>query len=147
MHDRPRRIPGGRLIEASWLGTAAFTVTAAIATIDPDRLGAPAVVVDAVLFVGGLLAMIWAFLVAVQRSRVDAIGMGGLYFGAGPPGTVRRHLLGSLAVEVVVALVTASIRIFTSLAFGILVPVWALGMAGAWCAVHGQFAPREGPAR
>jgi len=140
--------PGSGIIKASWAGTAVFTVVAIIATIDPDSLGAPAVVVSLLLFAGGSIAMFWAFLIAVQRSREVAIGIGGLYFGAGSaPKEVQRHLMASLAVEVVVALVTASIRVFTSLAFGILVPMWGLGLAGLWCARHGQFAPRDDVAR
>ena len=139
---------GDRIIRASWAGTAVFTVVAVIATIDPDSLGAPAVVVSLVLFAAGSVAMFWAFLIAVQRSREVAIGIGGLYFGAGSaPKGVQRHLMASLAVQVVVAVVTASIRVFTSLAFGILVPVWGLGLAGLWCARHGEFAPRTDAAR
>ncbi|MEZ5244442.1 MAG: hypothetical protein R2707_05030 [Acidimicrobiales bacterium] len=139
---------GSGIITASWVGTAVFTVVALIATIDPDSLGAPAVVVSLVLFAAGSVAMFWAFLIAVQRSREVAIGIGGLYFGAGSaPKRVQGHLMASLAIQVAVALVTASIRVFTSLAFGILVPVWGLGMAGLWCARHGEFAPRADAAR
>jgi hypothetical protein len=69
-----------------------------------------------------------------------AIGIGGLYFLAGSaPKKVQAHLMGSLAVEVVVAIFTASVRVFTSLAFGILVPVFGLAMAGLWGARHGVF--------
>ena len=139
---------GDRIIRASWAGTAVFTVVAVIATIDPESLGAPAVLVSLVLFAAGSVAMFWAFLIAVQRSREVAIGIGGLYFGAGSaPKRVQRHLMASLAVQVVVAVVTASIRVFTSLAFGILVPVWGLGLAGLWCARHGEFAPRADAGR
>ena len=137
--------PGRRIIAASWIGTAIFTVVAGIATIDPDALGAPAVVVSLALFAAGAGVMFWAFLIAVARSTEDAIGIGGLYFGAGSaPRDVQRSLMASLAVQVVVAFVTASIRVFTSLAFGILVPVWGLGLAGLWCARHGEFARRDG---
>lgn len=136
--------PGSGLIKASWVGTVVFAITAAVATIDPDSLGVPAVVVALVLFGGGVIAMFWAFLIAVARSTEDAIGIGGLYFGAGSaPKDVQRHLMASLAIQVAVAFTTASIRIFTSLAFGILVPVWGLGLAGMWCARHGEFAPRD----
>jgi hypothetical protein len=139
---------GAGIIKSSWAGTIVFSIAAALATIDPDSLGVPAVVVSVALFAAGSVAMFWAFLIAVQRSRVDAIGMGGLYFGAGSaPKVVQRHLMASLAIQVAVAFVTASIRVFTSLAFGILVPVWGLGLAGLWCARHGDFAPRDDPAR
>ncbi len=139
---------GDGIIKASWAGTVVFTAVAVMATIDPESLGLPNVVVSLVLFAGGSIAMFWAFLIAVQRSREVMIGMGGLYFGAGSaPGSVRRHLMGSLAVQLVVAFTTASIRVFTSVAFGILVPVWGLGLAGLWCARHGEFAPRDDTAR
>ncbi len=139
---------GAGLIKASWLGTLVFAITATLATIDPETLAVPNVVVAAVLFAGGSIAMFWAFLIAVQRSRTDAIGIGGLYFGAGSaPKAVQRHLMASLALQVVIAFTSASIRVFTSVAFGILVPVWGLGLAGLWCARHGEFAPREEPDR
>lgn len=139
---------GDRIITSSWAGTAVFAVVAIIATIDPESLGAPAVIVSLLLFASGSVAMFWAFLIAVQRSREVVIGIGGLYFGAGSaPSGVQRHLMASLAGQVVVAFTTASIRPFTSVAFGILVPVWGLGLAGLWCARHGEFAPRDDVAR
>jgi hypothetical protein len=55
---------------------------------------------------------------------------------------VRAALLGSLAVEVVVALATAAARPYTSVASGILVPVYGLALCGLWAARHGRFAPR-----
>ena len=65
------------------------------------------------------------------RSREVEIGIGGLYFLAGTaPRIVQLHLLGSSAAEVVVAFATASARPFTSLAFGMLVPVYGLGCCG-----------------
>lgn len=139
---------GDGLIKASWAGTVVYSIVAVVATIDPESLGVPVVVVSVVLFGAGSVAMFWAFLIAVQRSREVEIGMGGLYFGAGSaPTSVQRLLMGSLAVQVVVAFTTASIRMFTSVAFGILVPVWGLGLAGLWCARHGEFAPRDDVAR
>jgi hypothetical protein len=45
-------------------------------------------------------------------------------------------------VQVVVALVTAIARPFTGLAFGILVPVFGLGLAGLWGARRGSFPSR-----
>ena len=56
---------------------------------------------------------------------------------------MRRRLLGSFAVEVAVALATAGARPFTSLAFGLLVPVYGLGLAGLWAARYGTFGPRQ----
>lgn len=75
--------PGTGLIRSSWQATAVFTVTAFAAAIGPSWLRWPAVVVALALFAVGIITMLWAFAIAVQRSRVDAIGVGGLYLGMG----------------------------------------------------------------
>ena len=134
---------GRRLPTASWVGTALFTVTA-IAAVVADGIRPIASVVAIALFAIGTVAFLWAYAIAVTRSRSDAIGIGGLYFLAGDtaPAPVRRSMMASLGAETVVALATASARPFTSLAFGILVPVFGLGLAGLWGARHGAFEPR-----
>lgn len=135
---------GQAILNWSWAGTALFTVTAVTATAAPAWFEGLAVLVALALFAGGLVVMVWAFLIAVQRSRTDAITIGGLFFAVGSaPPQVQRILLASLVAEIVVALVTASIGVFTSLAFGILVPVWALGLTGLWCARYGTFESRR----
>jgi len=45
----------------------------------------------------------------------------------------------------VVGIVTASVRVFTSLAFGTLSPIFAIGMMGLWSARHGEFEPTDPP--
>ncbi len=128
------------IVKASWAGTAAFTVTAVAAAISPDTFEVVALAVALILFAIGLVVFLVAFLHAVGRSREVDIGIGGLYFLAGSaPRGVQVHLLGSLAVEVVVAFATASARPFTSLAFGMLVPLYGLGLCGLWGAYHGSF--------
>ena len=54
------------------------------------------------------------------------------------PTAVRRHLLGSLALSVVVAVATVKANPFSAL-----VPMLALGLAGLWSARHGTFPPRR----
>ena len=157
------------IIKASWVGTALFAVTAIAAAIDPHVFAGVALAVSLVLFLVGCVIFFAAFLYAVGRSREVEIGIGGLYFLAGTaPRPVQLHLLGSLGTEVVVAFATASARPFTSLAFGMLVPVYGLGsyadvhpllarplvallrsevwpflgLCGLWGARHGTFAPR-----
>lgn len=136
--------PGRRLAEATWAGTVVFAVVAGLATAFGGPLVAVSVVVDLVLFGIGCVAFLVAYGIAVGRSRTDAIGIGGLYFLAGSaPGPVQRSFMTALGVQVTVAFVTASIRIFTPLAFGILVPVHAMGLAGVWAARYGHFDPRR----
>jgi hypothetical protein len=96
------------------------------------------------LFAAGTVAFLWAYGIAVQRSREAEIGIGGLFFLAGPtaPREVRRSLNLALTLQVVVGVATASVRPFTTLAFGVLVPMFGLGLNGLWGARHGRFGPR-----
>ncbi len=140
--------PGARIITVSRMGTVVFTVTAILAVIDRELFGILAVAVDLALFFVGCVVFLWAFAIAVDRSRTDAIGIGGLYFLAGSaPKDVQLALMVPFGVQVVVALVTAGLRPFTSLAFGVLVPMFGLAQAGLWGARHGTFGSRfDGPA-
>lgn len=136
--------PGRGIIQASWAGTAVFTVSAVLAAIWPDTFRIAAATIALVLFGAGCVVFLWAYAIAVGRSRRDAIGIGGLYFLAdSAPKQVQRTLMLSFAVQIVVSLATAGVRPFTSLAFGTLVPVYGLGLAGLWGARHGRFAPRR----
>lgn len=139
MNERGRSIVG-----AAVGASAVFAVVAVGAAVARRQLNEVAVVVSLVLFVAGCAASLAAFLVAVARSRRDAIGMGGLFFLQGSaPRAVQRWLLGCLAVQVVVALVTAAAHPFTSQAFVILAPMFGLGCAALWGARHGSFPPRH----
>jgi hypothetical protein len=155
--DAPAPPPDDRrgegVIRLSWAGTAAYAVAVVVATTVPEGGQLPLVIVCVVLFLAGMVAFLAAYVVAIGRSRHVAIGIGGLYFLAGTaPPRVRRHLLGSFAVELAVAVVSASIGLARSaadadnpLAFGVLTPLFGLGLAGLWGARHGAFAPRPPP--
>lgn len=150
MNDNPGAtldpVPDAAVIRWSWIGTGAFVVTAVAAAINPSWFATPAVTVALVLFSVGIVTMLWAFAVAVNRSRVDAIGVGGLYFGAGSaPRTVRLHVLGATTVQTVTGIATAAVRPFTSLAFGTLVPIFGIGLMGLWVARNGIFEPTDDP--
>jgi len=134
---------GTGLVTLSWASTGAFTALSLVATAFPDEAARPVAFVDIALFVVGVVAFLRAYAIAVGRSRTDAIGIGGLFFLAGSaPKRVRFRLLSSFGVQVVVAIVSASIRPYTPVAFGILVPMLGLGLAGLWGARHGTFPPR-----
>lgn len=138
------RLPGAHVIQADLVGTVAFIVTAgAAAALLRPALQAPAVAVAGALFVGGCLAFAWGFLLAVQRSRTEAIELSSLFFlKDSAPAGVRRALLGLVGAQVVAAIVTASVRPFTSLAFGVIAPVWGLGLITLWSGLHGTFSAK-----
>jgi hypothetical protein len=132
-----------RIVAAAARGTAVFVVSAVLAALFPDALALPSIVVALALFALGCMAFVRALLLAASRSRRETIELGALFFLSGSaPRPVRIRLLGSVAVEVVVALATASARPFTPLAFGVLVPVYGLGLCALWAAVAGRFSPR-----
>lgn len=137
-------VPGEGLLRWDRRGTALFVVVAVAAAAVPDTFARPAAVVDLVLFAVGLGSFLLAYVRAIGRSRTEAVDVVGVFLLGGDvaPPEVRRELRALFGVQVVVALVTASIRPYTSVAFGVLVPLYGMGLAGLWGATHGTFGPR-----
>ena len=137
-------LPDDRIVRAAFVGTGVFLVTAVLAAAtNADAIVVVAVIVDVVLFLIGCAAFLITLLRAAGRSRTDELSVAGIWWLTGSaPSDIRRQLLGAFGVEVVVALVTASVRPFTGLAFGILVPMYGLGLVGLWAARRGSF-PRR----
>ncbi len=136
-------VPGRPIVRASWAGTAVFALTAGLGAVWPHADGV-ALAVALAMFLVGCLLFGAALVKAAGRSRTEEIAVMALFLldGAAPWG-VRRSLLGAVAAEVAVAVVTAAVRPNTSLAFGILAPVYGLGLAGLWGSRHGSFHRRE----
>jgi hypothetical protein len=125
---------------AIW-ATGVFVVASALAAAWPDTFLPLSVPVDLVLFAVGCGAFLWAYALAIGRSRYETITMSGLFFlgdDAAPP-QVTRLLRGALGVQVVVAVTAAALRPFTALAFSVLVPMLGLGLMALWAACHGRF--------
>ncbi len=140
--ERGRGGDGTGLVRLSWAGTIVSCVTsiANAATGDRDHYALSAVPALVMLLLGSL-AFLWAFAVAVERSRTEQIGVGGLFFLEGcAPRRVQVAMMASVAVQTAVPLTVAVVRPFT--AFAVLAPVWSLGLAGLWGARHGTFPPR-----
>jgi hypothetical protein len=146
------RRAGDVIVIADVVGTLAFSVTAITAAI---VFSTPAQWVGAItamaLFAVGVFTFLWSFWNAVQRSRQEHIGVMQMYLllGDPTPARVRRIMLAMLIIQCTVALATALARSEsedgspgTSLAVGILVPMFGLGLNGLWCAFHGVFPPR-----
>ncbi|MDQ4068584.1 MAG: hypothetical protein M3203_03785, partial [Actinomycetota bacterium] len=114
---------------------------AVAAAISPPAFEEVALAVAIALFVGGCAVFLWAFFVAAGRSRTERLELAQVWFLTGPPTppAVRRSLLAALAVQVVAGLATAAARPYTSLAAGVLIPMWGLGLCGLWAARHGTF--------
>ncbi|HSM66254.1 MAG TPA: hypothetical protein VK860_08120 [Ilumatobacteraceae bacterium] len=146
------RAAGELIVIADVVGTIAFTITAVIAAV---VFSTPTQWVGAItamsLFAVGVFAFIWSFWNAVQRSRDEQLSVTQVYllFGSPTPPRVRRIMLSMLAVQIAVGLATAIARSEaedgtpgTSLAVGVLVPMFGIGLNGLWAAFHGVFPPR-----
>ena len=140
------------VVRLNIVGTACFVVSAVVAaSVFSDAARVVGVIVALSLFTIGVFAFLSSYWSAVQRSRSAQIAVSQLYFlaGAVAPRGVRKIMLGALAVQVIVAFATALSRSTTdgkagsTLAFGILVPMFGLGLNGLWCARHGDFQPRS----
>ncbi len=143
-----------RIVSTNLAGTAVFVITAVLASVvfeNPWKV--LAVVVALVLFSVGVITFIWSYWTAVQRSRTDNIAVAQLYMLAGrsTPRSVKIQMNFALLTQVVAALATAISRSSTdgrpgsTLAFGILVPMFGLGLNGLWCSKFGSFSPRQMP--
>ncbi|HEY9556348.1 MAG TPA: hypothetical protein VIR58_06420 [Acidimicrobiales bacterium] len=139
------RAPGIGIVNVTFAGTGAVVVTSVAASLLPDTFGLVHAALSCVLFAVGTGALLWAYALGVSRSRTDAVTLGGLFFladGTAPP-DVRRPFRVALAVEVVAVVAAAAIHPFTQVAFGILAPMFALGLMGMWGGRYGTFGPRE----
>jgi len=146
------RRAGDLIVLVDVIGTFAFVVTATFAAIVFSTAAQWVGAITAMaLFAVGIFVFLWSFWTAVQRSREEQIGVMQMYLllGEPTPARIRRIMLALLTAQIVVALITAFARSEsddgspgTSLAVGILVPMFGLGLNGLWCGFHGDFPPR-----
>ena len=145
-------VGGAALVQSDVVATVVFTVLSVAATaFQPHASGFRRSVVtatvsfDLALGIVGTLLFVVALVQGAGRSRAHAMTMGGWWFLTdAAPRAVKARLFGCLAVQVTVAFATASIRPFTELAFGFLVPMFGLAVIGSWSARHGWFPDRPG---
>jgi hypothetical protein len=146
------RSPGDVIVLADVVGTFAFVVTALTAAIVFSTASQWVGAITAMsLFAIGVFSFLWSFYNAVQRSREEEISVTQVYLllGTPTPSRVRRIMLSMLVIQTVVGVGTAVARSEsadgspgTSLAVGVLVPMFGIGLNGLWCAFHGVFPPR-----
>ena len=145
-------MPGSFLVKCNLVLTVVFvaaSILAAVTFTSPWKT--VGVVVSLGCFSVGIVAFLWGYWTAVQRSRLDNISVAALYFLVDncAPQSVARLMNGALGIQVVVAVATAISRTTTdgragsTLAFGVLVPMMGLGLNGLWGATYGTFAPRQ----
>jgi hypothetical protein len=132
------------LLTLDLAGTAALLATSLAGAIVPDPLGVVHAALSGVLFVVGTGALLWAYAVGISRSRTELVDIPGLFLLSGPvaPDALRRRFRVALGLQIIAVVVAASIRPFTEVAFGILAPMYGLGLMALWGARHGTFPER-----
>ena len=133
---------GNDLYRSNLYATIAFTIAAVVAAIFPGPLRIPFAVFSCILFAMGIVAFLWAYGKALERSREQDVSVAMIYGMTVAPKGVRRRFHLLTFVQTVVAIAAAAIHPFTAQAFGILAPMLGLGLAGLWAARHGTFAER-----
>lgn len=142
-----------RLVRSNLLGTAVFLLALMVAIpFKAERFGQFTIgVVSVVLFAIGIATSLWAYTSALDRSRVQEVGVANLYLltGTTAPKNVKRLMSGAFAVQVLAAFIGAFIGVaglkendVNALAFGVLVPMFGIGMNGVWAARYGSYGPR-----
>jgi hypothetical protein len=132
---------GDNLVNLVFAGTGAIAGTSIAAAILPGTFGVAHAILASVLFVVGTGALLWAYALGVSRSRTLAVTLAGLFFlsGATAPPELRRRFRIALAVQVVAVVAAAAVRPYTVVAFGVLAPVFGLGLMSMWGGRHGSF--------
>lgn len=144
---------GSTTVRTDLVGTGAFVAVAALALVWRDERPAQVAmaVVSMVLFAIGAFTGLAAYVRALERSRIDEIGVANLFLltGTTAPSPVKRSMTLALVVQTVVGLAGAIVGAIglrgsevNSLAFGILVPMFGIGLNGIWAVRHGRFPPR-----
>lgn len=148
---------GTRVVRLDLAGTVVFLIALAVAVPLRNHRFAQFLIggVSMVLFATGVATTLWAYTRALERSRVEEVGVANLYLLTGntAPRPVRRTMTLALTTQIVAALAGAWIGVaglnegqLNALAFGVLVPMFGVGMNGVWAALHGSYGPRVGKA-
>lgn len=140
----PEAAMGEQLLSIDRFVTTIFGVFAVASLIFPSIFGYVFAVACCICFAAGCVAFVAAYWLGLQRSRTEHVTVAGIYALAGSaPRDIRRSFHTLTIAQLVVALVTASMRPYTLQAFGILVPVFGIGLAGYWAVRYGEFKSRE----
>lgn len=136
--------PGHAVVRVAVIGTGLLVAASLAAALWPSTFSTIDAVLSGVLFVIGSGAMLWAYARGISRSRADLITISGLFFLAGQvaPRSIRRVFWLVVTIEVVAVFAAGFARPYGEVAFGILAPMYGLGLMSVWGARHGSFPPR-----
>lgn len=144
-HPAALRLPVERLRRLDELVTVAQFFAMVIAFFGSDPVRGVVALGCIAVFLAGAALFAWAFLIAAGRSRREQVTVVGAFFlGEESIGKDdRRWAYRLLFVQSVIGLVAAAADPYTAMAFGVLVPMWGLGVVAFLGSAHGVFASRD----
>lgn len=139
--------PGTRLLRLGWEVTVGFGLLTVLTHAVADALDLAYAIVSSALFVMGIGLFGLGFWNGVQRSRTELVTLSGLLAASrsNVPASALRLLWGAVLAQAVIGGVAAGLRPFTQQAFGLLVPMFGVGLAAVWGSRHGRFHLRDDP--
>lgn len=143
-HPASFKLPIPLLRRMNGIVTVVQVIALVIAYFGSDSVRNVVAIGCSVVFVVGAALFSWAFLVAAGRSRLEDVTVAGAFFLAGSIGAAeRRWAFGLLAAQTLIGLVAAGADPYTTMAFGILVPMFGLGVIAFLGSAHGAFRQRK----
>ncbi len=133
-----------RLRTMSMVVTISQLVAVTIAFFGPDGVRNVVALACCAVFIAGAALFAWAFTIAAGRSRMEDITVAGAFFLAGSVDKPeRRWAFGFLTAQTVIGFAGAIADPYTTMAFGVLVPMFGLGVIAFLGSAHGAFRQRK----
>ncbi len=134
----------GRLLGAAKTGVVFHLVATLASLAASETVVSIGVGINLVLFLGGIVVFVAAFLIAASRSRDEGVWFGGAFLLNG--GVVDRGaritLFTCLGLQIVVGVAGASLKPFTPAAFSVLTPLLGFALMALYGSRYGRFPSR-----
>ncbi|NNC80845.1 MAG: hypothetical protein HKN94_11930 [Acidimicrobiales bacterium] len=135
----------GVLLRLQWRVTLVFVLATILNVATDGSIDLLYAIVCTVAFVFGFIGFSVGFWNGLQRSREETVTLWGLVAASSThvPASARNTHWASIIIQLVTAVVAASLRPFTQQAFGLLVPMLGLGLAALWGSRYASFHPSD----
>ena len=143
-HPASLKLPVPLLRQISVIVTAGQLIAVTIAFFGSDGVRNIVAIACSAVFVAGALLFAWALTIAAGRSRMEELTVGGAFFLAGSiEKPDRRWAYGYLTAQTLIGFAGAVADPYTTMAFGVLVPMFGLGVIAFLGSAHGAFRQRK----
>lgn len=134
-----------RLIRLNWQVTVVFLTATLLTHLAAESIDLVYAIASSLLFAIGAGLCFLGFWNGLQRSRTEQVTLPGLLAisSSHVPTNERNLVWGAIAAQTVIAVAGASLRPFTPQAFGLLVPLFGIGLATLFGSREADFFERD----